>query len=643
MPRRVQATEGEDDLRFVQVFPCRCVISSGFFLFVYPDFLTFSFFFNGSKVAMNMLRCTILYTFLTFLCHWANAEQPVSYPIQWDNVAPNPPSPRNLASPYIGKCICDSTWGSCDPNCCCDIDCTLEEKKMFPFCLQETIGSPSIEYCYAQRQDKKVFQASQRYLDKVHRGKRAVCIVRANNIKDMDPFFILPKAISKPSDKLVDDWDGPKEANDYVVNGDLLLMKRIEVATAIHEMRTMGLFRIPSGRQDGSCTVEGRRVRFMNPIDSTVCVLSGAKVCALFPTNIYANLFLGAPGSSVSQNFTPIQLQFFDDVSGKLLAQVNATSSLPEVYRSVIIGNVCKNGVVRAQTLLVYNSTDIGLSLMNATTRLYLRDIDKETLASMLFQVEFSRLGGKTPASYFSGTPGYSEGARVRAGTLLEEKGKTAISERVSGFSIPSGDISCYKNKYRSVGFLYDVVSSGCTISLSELDLRHICAGKGTSEILRNILSIHVKHSSSFDGETKPINYVARTNDALANDTTSWVKIVGMNFSDIEPAPYDAVRRQCSNIYVGLRYTFVVSRVGAVFNPQDVIVAAFADPIIGSWRIRNKMDFSEAAVSTQRFRFLVTFRWTNAGLQKTGHRRVTAPPIFPPLDDTIFYPFSPPG
>ncbi|ESL06843.1 hypothetical protein TRSC58_05476 [Trypanosoma rangeli SC58] len=603
----------------------------------------FNYLFSGSKVAMNPSWYTILYTFFTFVFYSANAERPVSYPIQWDSVAPNPPSPRNLASPYIGTCICDSTWGSCDPNCCCDIDCTVEEKKIFSFCLQETIGSPSIEYCYAQRQDTKVLHASQRRLDKVRTGSRAVCIVRANNIKDMDSLFILPKSISKPSDKLTDDWGGPKEANGYVVNGNLLLMKRIEVATATHEMRTMGLFRIPTGSQDGSCTVEGRRVRFMNPIDSTVCVLSGAKVCALFPTDIYANLFLEAPGSSASHSFTPIQLQILDDVSGKLLAKVNAISSIPKVYHSAISGNVCKNGVVRAQTLLVYNSTDTGLFLINATTKLYLRDIDKETLTPMLFQVEFSRLGGKTPASYFSGTPGYSEGARLRAGTLLEEKGKAAISERVSGFSIPSGDISCYKNKYRSVGFLYDVLSSGCRISLSELDLRRICAGKGTSEILRNILSIRVKHSFSFDGETRPIDYVARTNDALANDTTSWVKIVGMNFSDIKPAPYDAVKRQCSNIYVGLRYTFVLSRVGAEFNPQDIIAAAFADPIIGSWRIRNKTDFSEAAVSTQRFRFLVTFRWANSGLQKTGYRRVIAPPILPRLDDTIFYPFSPPG
>ncbi|RNE97658.1 Tectonic-1 [Trypanosoma conorhini] len=591
---------------------------------------------------MKLLCSAVLYTLITLALLGAHAERPVSYPVRWDSAASTPPGPRNLASPYLGECMCDATWGACDPNCCCDTDCTLRERKMFSFCLQETVGSSPIEYCSARRQETTAVQVSRRYLDRVHRGSRAVCIVRANDIKELNPFFLLPKTVSKPRDKAADDWVGPRQSNGYVVNGDLLLMKNINVGKVPYEMRSMGLLRITSGSQDGSCTAEGRRVRFMNPIDSTACVLAGAKACALFPTNSYANLFLASPGDLASRSFTPMQLQIFSATSGNLLAQVDATSGMPDLYNSVIHGKDCKNGLVRAQTLLMYNSTETGLSLTSATTKLYIRDIDKEAIVPVLFQVEFSRLGGTTPGSYFSGTPGYSEGARLRAGTLLEENGKSAISERVSGFSIPSGDRSCYENKYRSVGFLYDVLSSGCRISISELELRRICAGGGTSELLQKILSINVSPSSGFVGETKPIAYVARTNDALVNDTTGWVEIDGMNFSDATPAAYDAVNRRCSNIYVGLHYKFVVSRVGASFNPQNVIVAAFADPIIGSWRIRNTTDFSEAAVSVQRFRFLVSFSWAHAEVRKTRQQRVIAPPILPRLDDAVFYPFGPP-
>ncbi|KEG12853.1 Tectonic-1 [Trypanosoma grayi] len=572
----------------------------------------------------------------------AAAEQPVSYPIEWENVPAVTPGPRNLESPYLGECICDVTWGSCDPNCCCDSDCGEEERNRFEFCFAETVSHPTIWYCNEYDENRRVTGDTQRYLDERRDGFGAICVVKSNNAKDLIPFFVFPKNISKPRDVSSNDWLRQNGSRGYTVNGGLSLMKRVEVDTSTFELKSMGLLSIPVARHDGYCTPQGRRVRFMNPIDTTGCVLKGGSICTLFSSVMYENLFLTDLSNSTSREFTPVTLQIFNETSGELLATVDSNSSIPVQYQTVINGTGCQNAVIRVKTSLVYNSNKTGLILTNATSKLYVRDINLNDIASMLFQTEFLREGMDPPSNYFPGAPGYFDGSRVRAGTLVENNDKAAIAERVAGFSVPSGGRSCYQNNYRKTGFLHDVRSSGCSISVSEGDLRDICSGGGTGALLRNILSINAVGSPGFDVVTRPIDHVARTSDAHTNDTSSWIHIEGIDFGDLTPSPYDSVERKCSNIYVGLQYKFIVSRVGAESNPQNVLVAAFADPIIGSWKIRNNSDFTMNATSTQWFRFEVAFSWADPYARTKMNRRVIAPPILPHLDDTVFYPFKPP-
>ncbi|KAH9598101.1 protein of unknown function DUF1619 [Trypanosoma melophagium] len=587
---------------------------------------------------------------LTFILLWVfvffspliGAELPLSYPVVWSSVPQTPPASRNLESPYLGKCICDVTWGSCDPNCCCDIDCSETVRSMFKFCLQESVGHPSVDYCNRGEDSKKEILPSRRYVDKQPHGRAAVCIVRTNNVAGLTPFFALPTSVSKPTNSYLNDKFKSNGFDAYIVDGGLLLMKNIEVATSVYEFRSLGLLTIPSASQNGYCKLKGRRVRFMNPIDSTACVLKGGDICRIFPTTSFMNLYLTNMGNYSTTAFTPMYLQIYDYTSGKLLITLNSNSTIPEEYQSIISGENCKNSVVQVRNVLVYSSNKLGLLLTNATTNIYVRDINIEYITSLLFQTEFTQKGIVPPINYFPATPGYFDGSLIRAGTLAEKNGKTAIAERVIGFSIPSGDKSCYQNNYQSVRFLHDVRSSSCTISCTEDELRKLCSGTGTGTILRSILSINAGSSPTFDVETKPIDYIARTNDALVNDTTSWTKVKGLDFEDITPDKYNSVERECSNIYVGIHYTLVVSRIGAKNNPQDVIVAAFADPIIGKWKIRNNQDFSGNANSIQRFRFVVSFKRLDPHSEKTIHRRVIAPPVLPRLDDTIFYPFRAP-
>ena len=44
---------------------------------------------------------------------------------------PSAPSNNNLLDPQYSPCSCDLTVGKCDFECCCDPDCTLNDKQTF--------------------------------------------------------------------------------------------------------------------------------------------------------------------------------------------------------------------------------------------------------------------------------------------------------------------------------------------------------------------------------------------------------------------------------------------------------------------------------------------------------------------------------
>lgn len=40
----------------------------------------------------------------------------------------------------LGDCICDATKGLCDLNCCCDPDCTSDDRNAFTICIDQLLA-----------------------------------------------------------------------------------------------------------------------------------------------------------------------------------------------------------------------------------------------------------------------------------------------------------------------------------------------------------------------------------------------------------------------------------------------------------------------------------------------------------------------
>ena len=103
----------------------------------------------------------------------------------------------------FGKCICDLTRFSCDPNCCCDSDCSSSDLKTFKggCLLESSAGNTSqIPYCSDQLVSVNVRNGIMMSVYK-HGVDSATCVLLSNSpIKGT--FYGNPGIFTKDSDFL---------------------------------------------------------------------------------------------------------------------------------------------------------------------------------------------------------------------------------------------------------------------------------------------------------------------------------------------------------------------------------------------------------------------------------------------------------
>ncbi|KAG5490256.1 hypothetical protein JKF63_00375 [Porcisia hertigi] len=555
--------------------------------------------------------------------------------VEWGNVPNNPPPARNLNSPYLGECVCDFTRDICDPFCCCDKDCSAATRGTFFYCLPETHSSPSLDYCYPKDRGTalhKINNIEASYIDNKRLGYNAVCVIRTNRPSELYRFFKVPTKVQQPSLPNVS-IPSVAASQPYSVGDPLAAAKYVQI-NGVASFRRLGPFQLPTTTSDGSCRAIGRSVGFLDSIQGITCTLNGAQLCLSFPVSKYENLFLQAMlgFSGTADDFVPVTLNLHD-TSGALLESIDP-SIVPaaSAFATNSDGEKCNNAIVALYAHFSYSSKLSG-KLVGAMINITLSSVGLTRYVALSFQATFTDENTSVPSNILPGTPGYLPGNKVRAGTYVTLDGKSAILERKSGFAVPAGGRLCGENQWKRASFLYSILSAGCQVLMSESDLQEVCSS-GTRDHLSGLVNVIV------NGTPTILDRVAVTNDALTNDTTSWIPISGLSEAlTNSPGIYDAYTRQCKNIAVGLHYQFVIARAGTEYNAQDIIVGAFASPILGTLRIWNVTDFSGNALSYQQIIFRVSFSRYEPDSQETIMRRVVAPRILPRLDDSIFYPF----
>ncbi|CCW61156.1 unnamed protein product [Phytomonas sp. EM1] len=584
---------------------------------------------------MSIYILFILVALSKFIFIEAYGYIPETYPINWENVS-STPYDRNLNSPYLGECVCDQTWGLCDPNCCCDKDCSEPIKKSFPYCLPEQYGYPDIEYCYHANDATKIIRTN---INKVTHIKHkdafdATCVVRANHPGNLYRYFKVPSAVVDPNLSGNADWISSNPDPTYKIGEPMSLLK-FSTVNGISVYRKLGTVQVPIQDKNGACSVVGKNIGFLDAVNGASCLMTGHAICQRFPVSNFANLFV-APSGAVSEpetTSTGIYVHIFND-SGAQIGLIDPYNTLYDPsLNSHEDGRFCRNAVVKAETVFVYDS-NFSDKIASVNVSLYVGSVQLNKIVPMVFQSTFVASNENIPEKIIPAHPGYIAGEPVRAGTYVAIDDKSAILERKGGFAIPSGGQSCSLQNYRTVEFMHSVMNSGCTVSVSENELKELC-NTGTKKIILDML----KKSNGKD-DVPLINYIAQTYDALANNTPSWIPIKGLDELPDSSGTYDPVTRQCSSIMVGIKYELVVARAGVEYNPQDVIVGAFAKVIYGAWMIRNTTNLTGDGTSLQTIRFQVLFSRHNPDSRATNRRRVVPPPLLPELNDSIFYPFS---
>lgn len=624
---------------------------------------------------------------LLFLCFAGGsmALSPVSTIVDWTLVPTTAPDARNLNSASLGECICDVTVNVCDTFCCCDTDCLATEVALFGSnCLPATVSGPEIEDCISVNSATELVRISEwgGSEDRVRAAKNAVCLEANNYPNGAGNYFQVPSTVTKPQDALLSpEWYAADVSTAGFEVGKRLPLVRYSNVTGTPRLLSVGsgYLSVPFGSPSGGCQSNGayeKPVQFFNPLTTSGCKAAGAtsSACDYISLSRFATQdAIANPSATITTATTLIAIttrvysaatgallytidnlplrQTFFTLSSSTTATANTTTT-PLSTSWNASTNVCQNGVTSVRTTVTYDVTQT-VAVRNATRDIYVGDVDVSVANgghTFSHDVYMLRTGSTSSAAlYNQGSPGYIAGKAIPAGSLVTEAstGKEAIQERVGGFAVPSGGKDCSRNQYKSVAFMHSVLSSGCTMTISELELQTLCSSTagGTSARLTEILTIN--GTSLGDGEllnttTAPITQIAKTADAQIIDPSSWVSISGFPITSPAPNPYDGIGRQCSNLVVGLSYSFVVARAGSESNPQDVIVGAFVDPIMGSWKIRNETDETTSALSTVAFTFRVKFERYLPGSQATISRRIVAPPILPEVDDTIFYPFRMP-
>lgn len=502
----------------------------------------------------------------------------VNYSVNWPDIG-EIGAERRLNSSRLGFCVCDVTRGLCDPNCCCDPDCSEISIDFFTSCLPQQYGYPSIKYCTTDSIALLGGGSSPKDAVQTSTSQGPLCIVRENVPENLFPFFSVPTKVNflEASTTFV-------KKNDTLRLGNLLNLVKYVNTTDEQGFKYFMLLSIPMQNRNGGCVFPGAPIPFMTPILRSSCAMNGEQICNELPIENFLNLFV----ETVSY-FAPITINLYN--SAGTLVETIAPPGTSKTTSS-IASNTCRNGVTSVRGSMEYNGTHI-------TTGRYdiiIADVGQRQYIPLSYEIAFTTTGQIMPSNIISGTPGYVIGTRLRAGIKESKYSKVAIVEQEIGFGIPSGGRNCDLNNFKTVRLGYDVISSGCFSSISEQELQSLCS-VGTESYIRDILGVSQESNTLF---------LAKTNDALIDDPSSWIEVEGLNATNI-PGEYDTVQRRCDNIAVGVKYSVITAKAGVVFNPQTIVVGIVAEFQRGSLSIRNSTDLSNGALSLQYFTFKVSF------------------------------------
>ncbi|KND01191.1 uncharacterized protein SPPG_04281 [Spizellomyces punctatus DAOM BR117] len=535
------------------------------------------------------------------------------------------------------SCICDQTANLCDPNCCCDPDCTTADRDAYFVggCLPETgaiaeAGAAAEPFC---SQFLVAVNDPSQLVDRSDSGALCIAIDNSpvegfsypnpqtytNTAAFQEIFQRVPFTYQQTST----DAENALSTTPYKY-GDSIQV-RYGGSPILNAPMPM-----PSALVNDFCD-DANSAKFLVAQSTTCARPMGITQCSAatpFDAAYYTRYTVitdpANPGTTV-----PITPQCYDASTSASVA-----CTLVPSYSS----GLCLNGVTEVQYNVVYEVAGSAV-IRTVGAKIMIGTIDaNQTSALQRFAVTFSTpTSATTPPVARSGNPGYIVGKPVLTGTL-------------SGTSVTAGphltlakDIYSASSNLISCGTPTDAtsrvpvtfgtdVSSGCTLHLNLLDLTTGCAALGTQ-----IQNLQLE-------TLRTVTHVGRMGDADGSVLGDWIEVLGTLPTVASLVAQTVGGVTCSNLLTSIFIDFLVADTGTTTSPQPSIIGARYRYTTGSFTYRciNPSDCLSLGSATQPFRIssAVSFVY----VRQQPEMVVPAPPrLVKPLPDDVFYPFHIPS
>ncbi|XP_038053223.1 tectonic-1-like [Patiria miniata] len=498
-----------------------------------------------------------------------------------------PPGPGEGATDIpvntdIGSCICDLTENACDVNCCCDEDCTAEDRSSFTVC-SDTSKVVDEQVCfrstviYTENAPETVNTSSSSFF----------CIVIDNNegrnyytvpdpVETVEEFVNLANMYGSSSFAIPDDTNATY--GDFYKVGDSMY--------TLYQSLALGTLGLPRTSYSSLCD-DSNPASFLldqqtscdrqladletecetTPYLSALTFFDGFKLAPTPRYLIDALPALNDTGEYYSFYANQSLIEFA--VQEPVLCQDETGQQTscgldPGVVPAPSYDTQCGNVLLQVAYTITHNSSgaieavNVQLVLGNITsTTGYLRFGQKYTVA--FFKADevdtFSR----------SGNPGYIPGMPILAGNLVSQlvDGETRFSIELSSDrnnwltvvkSTADGTCETNPDSRIPVNFGEDL-RTGCMVSVTFSDTADRC------QIIQDAAL------NALNGVTR--EYVATFGNSDVENVGDWVPIL---YEQITGSPSSSVEGTCNNMVVALHIEVIYANVGSLVNPQAKIL-----------------------------------------------------------------------
>ncbi|NXM65470.1 TECT1 protein, partial [Serilophus lunatus] len=455
-------------------------------------------------------------------------------------------------------CGCDLLGAQCEPNCCCDPDCSPQEFSLFTSCSIPVVRGDS----HLCREKAAVYSLDveanppERIFKIIEQVNPSIFCIYATNYEQA--LYLKSPEIPTPEnfDELLhkfggaafsaepENWNLDTEApNPPEANGTLRYEYGLPIQTED------AFLRLPSPVVSSWCSDANPAGFLVN--QATKCIRSvSVEKCERIPALnmlFYTNSsILAVPKSSQLVNVS-VQSMVVQSLNGmRTLLKGNDVLRLP-----VVLDGLCLNIVLGVTYHITYTATG---EITEAAASFVLGAISKETLSiQQSFQITFTQVNTKPVP--LSGNPGYVVGLPVRAGFRLQEYPFPAEFGHSQLSILPSTshqDCLAAQAARAPVRFGYNIMS-GCKL--------RITAAMKCQPLAHTLLDV-------LKGQNFP-EYVASFGNSQAQDVLDWVPITHTVIS--EQRISTTLQGSCQ-IPVSLGIEVKWTKYGSLVNPQARIV-----------------------------------------------------------------------